>query len=60
MFLRRRTKHVGGEDYTYWSLVKTVRTAKGPRHKLVAHLGKLTPAEAQQTRVVSRLFRTFV
>ena len=48
MFLRRHTKLVGDADYTYWPLVKTVRTAKGPRHELVAHLGKLTPEEAQQ------------
>jgi len=50
MFLRRHTKLVGDADYTYWSLVKTVRTAKGPRHELVAHLGKLTPDEAHQAR----------
>jgi len=45
MFLQRHRKRVGGEDYTYWSLVKTVRTARGPRHQLVAHLGKLDDAE---------------
>lgn len=55
MFLRRHTKHVGGEDYTYWSLVKTIRTAKGPRHETVAHLGKLTPTEAQQAHEWSDL-----
>lgn len=41
MFLRRHTKLINGTDYSYWSLVKTVRTPKGPRHQLVAHLGKL-------------------
>lgn len=55
MFLRRHTKLVGDADYTYWSLVKTVRTAKGPRHELVAHLGKLTAAEAHQAREWSDL-----
>jgi transposase len=50
MFLRRHTKRLGDADYTYWSLVKTVRTAKGPRHELVAHLGKLTAEEAHQAR----------
>ena len=55
MFLRRHTKLAGDADYTYWSLVKTVRTAKGPRHELVAHLGKLTPEEAQQAREWSDL-----
>jgi transposase len=41
MFLRRHRKTAGGETYEYWTLVKTVRTAKGPRHQTVAHLGKL-------------------
>ncbi len=50
MFLRRHRKRAGGEDYTYWSLVKTVRTAKGPRHQFVAHLGKLDDAETQFAR----------
>ena len=45
MFLKRHPKRAGGEDYTYWSLVRTVRTARGPRHETVAHLGKLDAGE---------------
>jgi hypothetical protein len=45
MFLRRHRKHAGGETYDYWSLVKTVRTARGPRHQVVARLGKLDGAQ---------------
>jgi transposase len=45
MFLKRHPKRAGGEDYTYWSLVRTVRTARGPRHQLVANLGKLDERE---------------
>ena len=45
MFLRRHRKCVGGESYDYWALVKTVRTARGPRHQFVAYLGKLDSAE---------------
>jgi hypothetical protein len=41
MFLRRHRKEAGGETYEYWSLVKTVRTARGPRDQIVARLGKL-------------------
>ena len=41
MFLRRHRKQANGESYEYWSLVKTVRTARGPRQQLVARLGKL-------------------
>jgi transposase len=40
MFLRRNRRTVDGECYEYWTLVKTVRTAKGPRQEVVASLGK--------------------
>jgi transposase len=40
MFLRRNRRTVKGESYDYWTLVKTVRTAKGPRQEIVATLGK--------------------
>ena len=45
MFLRRKRKKAGGETYDYWSLCETVRTAKGPRQKVVAALGKLDEEE---------------
>ncbi|MCP5525150.1 MAG: IS1634 family transposase [Verrucomicrobiales bacterium] len=50
MFLRRHRKHVRGETYEYWSLVKTIRTARGPRHQIVARLGKLDGAEITTAR----------
>lgn len=40
MFLRRNRRTVDKETYEYWTLVQTVRTAKGPRQKVVATLGK--------------------
>lgn len=40
MFLRRNRRRVEGECYEYWTLVKTVRTAQGPRQQIVATLGK--------------------
>lgn len=40
MFLKRNRRKSNGETYEYWSLVKTVRTARGPRHQVVANLGK--------------------
>jgi transposase len=40
MFLRRNRRMVDGESYEYWTLVKTIRTAKGPRQEIVATLGK--------------------
>jgi len=41
MFLRKKRKVAGGESYDYWSLCETIRTAKGPRQRVVAGLGKL-------------------
>jgi transposase len=41
MYLRRHDKKVAGEDYEYWSLVESVRTARGPRQRIVASIGKL-------------------
>lgn len=40
MFLRRNRKRAGGEIYEYWTLVESVRTARGPRQRVVATLGK--------------------
>jgi len=50
MFLKRHRRHRGGETYEYWTLVKTVRTARGPRHQTVAHLGKLARDEVEAAR----------
>lgn len=49
MFLRRNRRLVAGELYEYWTLVKSVRTAKGPRQEIVATLGK-TPGLDSATR----------
>ena len=45
MFLKRHRWHKDRATYEYWSLVKTVRTARGPRHQTVADLGKLDGAQ---------------
>jgi transposase len=47
VFLRRHRKTVEGVSYDYWSLCESVRTAAGPRQRVVATLGKLTPDEAR-------------
>jgi transposase len=49
MFLRRNRRTVDGECYEYWTLVKTVRTAKGPRQEVIASLGK-APGLDSRTR----------
>lgn len=48
MFLRRNRRTYQGETYEYWSLIRTVRTAKGPRHQIVAHLGKSPGLDADK------------
>lgn len=41
MFLRRNRRQKNGELYEYWTLVESIRTARGPRQRVVATLGKL-------------------
>lgn len=48
MFLRRNRRSHQGSTYEYWSLMRTVRTAKGPRHEIVAHLGKAPGLDADK------------
>jgi len=49
MFLRRNRRTIRGECYDYWTLVKTVRTAKGPRQEILATLGK-EPGQESRSR----------
>jgi hypothetical protein len=45
VFLRRHRKTVDKVNYDYWSLCESVRTASGPRQRVVATLGKLDATE---------------
>lgn len=57
MFLKRIRVTVSGKRHTYWALVKSIRTARGPRHQVVSYLGELQPAQkagwAHVARIVS-------
>ncbi len=59
MYVRRHGKNVDGEEYGYWSLVESVRTARGPRQRIVATIGKL-PGLDKEERIgweeISRIF----
>ncbi len=44
MYLRRCYRAKEGKRHAYWALVKSERTANGPRHKVVAYLGDLDEA----------------
>jgi hypothetical protein len=48
MYLRRHSKKVDGEEYGYWSLVESVRTARGPRQRIVATIGKLPDFDKEE------------
>ena len=48
MFLRPNRRRKKGEIYEYWTLVKSVRTARGPRQQVVATLGKLPGLDADE------------
>jgi transposase len=45
VFLKRISLRKNGKRHTYWALVKSVRTARGPRHQVVSYLGELSPGE---------------
>ena len=48
MYLRRNKKIKGGEAYEYWSLVESVRSARGPRQRTVATIGKLPDLDKEE------------
>ena len=44
MFIRTITVRKKGKRHAFWALVKSCRTARGPRQRVMAHLGKLDKA----------------
>jgi len=48
MYLRRHDKKADGEHYGYWSLVESIRTARGPRQRIVATIGKLPGLDEEE------------
>ena len=48
MFLRKYQRTKDGKKHTYFALVESQRTERGPRQRVVAQLGELT--EDQQQR----------
>jgi len=45
MFLKRCARKKNGKPHTYWQLVESYRTPRGPRHRVVAYLGELDASE---------------
>ena len=48
MYLRRNTKKKDGTDYDCWTLVESIRTARGPRQRIVATIGKLPGLDREE------------
>ena len=48
MYLRRRSRIKDGVEYESWALVKSVRTAWGPRQVTVATIGKLPGLDKEE------------
>lgn len=59
MYLRRYSKKVDGEEYGYWSLVESVRTARGPRQRVVASIGKLPGLDKEERVGWEEIVRIF-
>ena len=55
MFLKPVHVKKDGKRRTYWKLVESYRTARGPRHRTVAYIGELA---ASQRSGWARLGRT--
>ena len=45
MFLRKCRQRKNGQEYAYWQLVENYRTQRGPRQRVVAHLGDMDQSE---------------
>lgn len=55
MFLRRLRVRKSGKSHSYWAIVRTVRTPRGPRQQLVSYLGELSATEQKEYARIRRL-----
>jgi transposase len=53
MFIKRTTKSVNGIPYHNYLLVQSVKTEKGPRHKVVCSMGNLEPGPPEKWLVMA-------
>ena len=53
MFLRAHARDKDGKAHSYWSLVETLRTARGPRQRTLCYLGELnSSAQARWLKTI--------
>ena len=55
MFLRRLRVRKSGKWHSYWAIVRTVRTPRGPRQQLVSYLGELSATEQREYARIRRI-----
>ena len=55
MFLRRIRVRKGRKSHSYWAIVRTVRTPRGPRQELVSYLGELSATQSAQYARLRRI-----
>ena len=55
MFLRRLRVRKSGKSHSYWAIVRTVRTPRGPRQQLVSYLGELSATEQREYARIRRM-----
>jgi len=55
MFLKRIRVPQNGKRHTYRALFKSVRTAGGPRHRIVTYSGELRPGQQADWAQVARM-----
>lgn len=53
MHLRRCSQRKAGKEYCYWQLVESYRTERGPRQRIVAHLGDLSEAAREGVKAAA-------
>jgi hypothetical protein len=41
VFLKGHVRRKDGKTHRYYSLVESIRTARGPQHRVLAYLGEL-------------------
>jgi transposase len=50
MFIRPCYRSKNGKRHAYWALVESYRTARGPRQRVVAYLGQMSPGKRRGVR----------
>ena len=57
MFLQRIVRRSRGKTLSYWALVESYRTARGPPHRLVSYLGELTGTQQKDWAALAERFQ---